>query len=1303
MVSSSSSSSADAGDYDALHSVTPPDNTSTRGMRLLTGENVTLLGAVLVLSLAYIAQQSIRQRSSEKRAFEKKRRLLGISSTSTPSHTATAAAAAQSKDGPLSIAAQYASALSRQLHIDTCVKYVQDISPPSIKRLFDSQKTRRRKDKAMTSSKCGDGETTTIPSSSISSKNSNTSATSAKETRGRAGTITSSDPRSSPSSKHVMLNGHPNHHNKTPNSPQQSPAGRPSASSRSNSSKNVSNGGSSGSGAAASSSRSRSATHSAKQQQQQRASSLAQASSLHNQIAKPILKDVGIQVSPQELDGTVSRFDYRESPLMPLKRKANHKKSNASSASMSPNLSMESANSTVDQKTDFDIACSTPLPSAEDELDSLDEPFPHHALSRNGTITNRSLRDHSQLSSSRYAAQPESFKSATSTSKTHTAPSRRDTKESVQSPTCSSSGRSASLSVSTDATGLTSLRDDQEVQSTQEPVKQEVEKFQPSVSLRSSEVPKESEGVKQKTRPNILPYSFHTGFQEPTTLEEGEIDESSADADAGASSPHQSRQEGSLLEPPHNIVPSNEDVYLPSPPDSQRKIRTDALGYPSIPLPPSNSSPSSSTHNSPSSARRAVSSTRTPFSPASSSSNMPQSPAAANERRPSNANLLLQQQQQNQNQQQKLESGMYPSSLGVQSPSSSSMSPSYGLMPTSPPSHHNLQQQLYHSPSTHAAFSHPATFAGMHLASPQLQPGTSMHQQQQQIQQYIAQTQYQYQHLMQHQQQQATSNFNPTGQMHVHTGQTHPHAHSQVPSALQSPAHMPRPSPGFLDPMHTHLYAHGQSPAVGGNSSSGGSNRSSVHHASQLSSRSTSPQPSMTPFSSSGTSTAPTEADVQSMSASQSHFVQHQQEKESHQQQQQHGDTSTPQQQSQQPNHNPMDLVQKMMLMQAQIQFAMQQNEAQSQQAQAQAHAQAQQQYFQSMTSPTTAPSSAMPPTPLSANMGGHALPSPLLYAMDGQQQGHSTFTLNGITSPMIGGMYPYQAVAGQSSSVTSPYQQHLPHYQVQQQHQLHNPGRSASTSYSGDGTPSFPTVRRRQSTPALGGDATMTPLGASQASTNGSPYMTGKKRNRRYSRPYRMSSYGQVLDSPDYLTSPVHDTSAQYDAEVDMSTTSSSYNSTSRPNYDRRRSSLIPPPSPLLNTRKERRYRHKEKERERARQLEMEDDEVTRDEDDIKADLELLARMQESEDKNLKASQDDIRRRMKSMETVLERRGKELEIARWKLKCVEVDRRSIEAEVSLLSSGPGPSPLLMKHCRLFSIKKLLRISTRGQSVLKLA
>jgi hypothetical protein len=39
------------------------------------------------------------------------------------------------------------------------------------------------------------------------------------------------------------------------------------------------------------------------------------------------------------------------------------------------------------------------------------------------------------------------------------------------------------------------------------------------------------------------------------------------------------------------------------------------------------------------------------------------------------------------------------------------------------------------------------------------------------------------------------------------------------------------------------------------------------------------------------------------------------------------------------------------------------------------------------------------------------------------------------------------------------------------------------------------------------------------------------------------------------------------------------------------------------------------------------------------------------------------MRTKMKAMEAVLERRGKELEIANWKLKCVEVDRHNTETE----------------------------------------
>lgn len=140
------------------------------------------------------------------------------------------------------------------------------------------------------------------------------------------------------------------------------------------------------------------------------------------------------------------------------------------------------------------------------------------------------------------------------------------------------------------------------------------------------------------------------------------------------------------------------------------------------------------------------------------------------------------------------------------------------------------------------------------------------------------------------------------------------------------------------------------------------------------------------------------------------------------------------------------------------------------------------------------------------------------------------------------------------------------------------------------------------------------------------------------------------------------------------------------------------------MGGRRERKTRQKERERETLRQMQLDDEEVTNNEDDIKADLELLARMQEEEGKReiegKVPSLDDIMKKMKSMETVLERRGKELEIAKWKLKCVEVDRRSIEAEVSLTGELKQVKFLTPSSC--CSIRKRSATFTRERKEQKL-
>lgn len=1168
-------------------------------------ENITLLALALILSLAYIVQQSIRQRVSEKRAFERKRRLLGISTTAAPNPSAFSHAAssiAEGKDAALSTRAissigRHAWALSQVLHLDACVQYVQEKSPSTLKRLFE-QNTRRRKDTVIANG-ASDAAAT---------------STSVKDTRGRAGTV-NAIPRSTPSSSSP-----PQANSKaalptlshTPNSPH-SPAGRQSA--RTAQGRHAS-GNANGS---SSSSRSRSSTQTSRAQQQRTSHPAPDSTGM--QANQPVMKSVGIQVSFVELSDS-----HGSSPTQQNARpQGKGKKARAGASSsdpQSPDTSLVLPNSVQDQTADLETASYTRLPSDNGSFDtSGDDSRKHgisneltHTLSRNGTITNRTSR-----SMSRSIAKNLSVTSAHIGS---SPPTRSNTKESVQSPTCSSSGRSTSLSVSTDATDMTSLRDYQEASTMSSTAaaasesalsngdtapSQSQQILQPAVSL----VPPKTNHAKhspqdisvesslQKSpvgKANILSYSFHTGFQEPTTLEEGEIDEF---AGPMTSSPSQSR----------------------------RQDGTHTSGYPSIPIPSSTSSASSSAFNSPSSARRAISVPRQSDFP--SSSTLPQSPVI--ERRPENAQFH-----------QNLQNGMYPSSLSVQSPNM------YGFMPTSPPPRAGMQHQRQTSPG--GMFGRNAIFHGPGQSSPQAQ--SAFAQQQQQIHHYIAQAQYPYQHLLLQQQSHPATSLNG----HMHAG--HPHTHSSA--GPQSPAQATRSSSGLLNPMHAH--PHGVQGAAGGRSSSGGSNRSSVHlvSPSQLSSRSTSPQPSWAHSlsdaqeGSTGASTAPTEADSNSQLFP------------SQQQQQQF--VNGPGQIQQVHGQNQMDFVQKMMLMQAQIQFAMQQNEVQSQHAQAQVQAQAQAQaehhFFQSAAGPSVA-STGVPLTPLSP--GGHGLPSPYLYT-EGQQQNHSPFLLNGLASPLTSGMYHHQPpVEGRvSPGVTFPHQQ----YPLQYHQHQHAGGVWPSTSSAGDRSTSFPTVRRRQSTPALGADATISSFSASQGFASGSSFSNGKRRNRRNSRISRMPSYGQALDSPDHLSSPNHDTSAQYDAEVDMSGTSSSYNPSHRPNHDRRRSSLIPPASPLLNPRRERRSRQKEREREKARQMERDDEDVTNNEDDIKADLELLNQMQDKEDKGqeISLSTDDTMKRIKSMETVLERRGKELEIARWKLKCVEVDRRNIEAEVSLAS-----------------------------------
>lgn len=1245
------------GDYDAPESL--PSGSITALASLRTRENIYLLALLLLVAIAYIAQQAIQRRATERKAFQRKARLLGISSTSTSSSATSSSTLSLSsssssgattdakKDGSVASAfTKHARTLARHVHLDACLLYLRDLSPTFIQKLFTRKGGRRRR-KSTSISNTSDA----VPNDT-SSKTANGPATPAKETRQRAGTNSSSPSSFTSNTSHsrtALPNGQQSNttHSLANNGKL---SARPNGPSRHASSTTPS----------ASSSRSRSATQSAKQQQ--RASSTATNASTVSQENKPVMKSIGIQVSTDELLGPKFFERETESPsLQTVKRRDSGKQAKLSSAPSSPALrttALQPEFESDSRKSDFELACNVPLPEdlnkrarrarAREEgkspnLTSGDEvgvsESGESGLKRGGTITNRSSLTSTSASTLSHqqkqsrgpdavnAAMMKKRSSAGSAGVT-TDQSSTATTSSVQSPTCSSSGRSTSLSISTDATGLTSIHGEQDLNTVPEHAKIDSQQLQPAVDLRETSTGK----TPKKQLPNGLQYSFHSGFQEPTTAEEDEINESAIASPLQQhqhfSHPHPYRPTTSLLEASHILRQPDGSLYLPSSPDSQRGIRVDALGYPSIPLPPSTSSTTSSANNSPSSARRAVPTSRSP------SATGLQSPAPATGRKSSNATAIMTGTGQ-------LANGMYPASLGVQS---SNMFPS---LPTSPPpsagvSQYAQYQQQFPTLSPHhtGLVSQTGVFSGPPLAGPQLlQVGTGIQQQLTQMQQT------QYHHSMQQNMQQP----NP----------------SQQYQGLPSPAMMarPAPSPGLLNPLQPHLHLQT------GGSSSGGSNRSSIHQSQHsVSSRSSSPHPSNASYSTEPSSAASTgvtssralpvqpTTSLQSPNMLPGHPQQHAQAQYSQYHTQQSAHLQNPPLHTQSQQH--LDLVQKMLIMQAQIQFAMQQNEAQTQQAQAQA--QGHQHYFQSAATAGRLASTSVLPSPLTAGNAGISSPLPF----SDLQQSQSPHVLAGLNSSPASTSYAYQGISARSQSVASPH--HLGQDLQQQQYQ--SPIASGSRPYTGAST-SFPSIRRRQSTPALGADTTMTSFSTAQVSSNGSPFMTGKKRNRRNSRPFRMSSYGQgpPMDSPDFLASPVNDTSFHYDAEMDLSAASSSYGS-SRPNNDRRRSSLIPPPSPLLNSRKERRSRQKERERDRLRQLELDDEEVTNNEDDIKADLEVLAQMQEQEDQDdgtTSASLAVIMKRLKSMETVLERRGKELEIAKWKLKCVEVDRRSIEAEVS--------------------------------------
>ena len=146
-------------------------------------------------------------------------------------------------------------------------------------------------------------------------------------------------------------------------------------------------------------------------------------------------------------------------------------------------------------------------------------------------------------------------------------------------------------------------------------------------------------------------------------------------------------------------------------------------------------------------------------------------------------------------------------------------------------------------------------------------------------------------------------------------------------------------------------------------------------------------------------------------------------------------------------------------------------------------------------------------------------------------------------------------------------------------------------------------------------------------------------KRDRRAGRPS-----GRVHDDASVMPSPTQSQHGSLGSER-LDSPSFYHNSRKPPNNIKRRHSTAPgSPSYLsAHTRAE------------VEELERGNDSV------IQPDLDILKSMENDEDVAVEA----LLKKMKSMEVVLERRGKELEIARWRLKCVEVDRKGTEAEVS--------------------------------------
>jgi hypothetical protein len=81
-------------------------------------------------------------------------------------------------------------------------------------------------------------------------------------------------------------------------------------------------------------------------------------------------------------------------------------------------------------------------------------------------------------------------------------------------------------------------------------------------------------------------------------------------------------------------------------------------------------------------------------------------------------------------------------------------------------------------------------------------------------------------------------------------------------------------------------------------------------------------------------------------------------------------------------------------------------------------------------------------------------------------------------------------------------------------------------------------------------------------------------------------------------------------------------------------------------------------------------------DESVVSNDQELLNSLQDISFEDLDPER--VKSTLQGMELVLERRAKELEIAKWKLKCVEVDRRDTQLEVSVAVRHTGRSRLML-------------------------